>query len=262
MGDPRFVHGMSAERGMKRFQTTQPLAGKVALITGASRGIGRAIAQRFASAGATVVVTARSLEKSTEFTGTLRETVALIEQAGGKAYPIAADLTVPSERDALIPCTLEVAGRLDILVNNAGFADYALVENMSEETYDNTMYHYLKVPFKLCQAAIKPMTAQGAGWIVNLGSPTALRPVKPYNDFERLAGESVYAAAKAAIHRFTQGLAPDMVDGDGYGSGIQGKYPRHGVVMARRHPHIKSRQSDWRLWAINCHFKDGFDHPR
>ena len=195
---------------MNDSQSTQPLAGKVALVTGASRGIGRAIAQRFASEGATVVVTARSLEKRTEFTGTLQETVALIEQAGGKAFPLAADLTVPTERDSLVSRTLEVAGRLDILVNNAGVSMYARIEDMPDDMYDLTLDHYLRAPFKLCQAAIAPMKAQGAGWIINLGSLTAQRPFKPYDEFARVGGATVYAAVKAAVARFTQGLAAEL----------------------------------------------------
>lgn len=195
---------------MNEPQSTQVLVGKVALITGASRGIGRAIAQRFACEGATVVITARSLEKSTEFAGTLLETAALIEQAGGRVFSLAADLTVPSERDSLVARTLEVAGRLDILVNNAGVSMYACVEDMSDDIYDLTMDHYLRAPFKLCQAAIPPMKAQGAGWIINLGSLTAQRPFKPYDEFARLGGATLYAAVKAAVARFTQGLAAEL----------------------------------------------------
>ena len=82
---------------------TARLAGKCALVTGASRGIGRAIAQRLASEGATVVVTARSLTQSATTAGTLAETVALIEQAGGRAIALAADLSNAAERDALAP---------------------------------------------------------------------------------------------------------------------------------------------------------------
>lgn len=187
-----------------------PLTGKIALVTGASRGIGRAIAQRFASAGATVVVTARSLDKSIDFNGTLNETVALIEQSGGKAIPMAADLTVAEQRDALVKRTLEATGRLDILVNNAGLAEYARVEDMSDEVFENTIDHYLRAPFKLSQAAIAPMKAQGAGWIINLGSLTAQRPFKPFDDYARLGGSTVYAAIKAGVARFTQGLAAEL----------------------------------------------------
>src|SRR5579884_464622 len=102
--------------------------GKVALVTGSSRGIGRAIAQRLASAGATVVVTARSLRTAATgkrfqqdhvIPGTLEETVSLIEQAGGKAIAIGADLEDSAARDSLVARTIEAAGGIDILINNA-----------------------------------------------------------------------------------------------------------------------------------------------
>ncbi|MHB9878083.1 SDR family NAD(P)-dependent oxidoreductase [Pacificimonas sp. ICDLI1SI03] len=195
--------------------------GRVALVTGSSRGIGRAIAQRLASAGATVVVTARSYQKPTggvrfgerqDVAGTLAETVALIEEAGGTAIPLAADLEKPSERDTLVERAVAAAGRLDVLVNNAGFADYARVEDMSFDTFDRTLDHYLRAPFALARAAIPHMKQGRAGWIVNVGSITALPPVRPYADYARAGGDTVYASVKAALHRFTQGLAAEMVD--------------------------------------------------
>lgn len=187
------------------------LNNKVALITGASRGIGRAIAQRFAAEGATVVVTARSLQQSASEPGTLNETVALIEQAGGRAIALAADLEIAAERERLIPRVLEATGGLDILVNNAGYAEYACVEDMPVTMFDRTLDHYLRIPFLLSQAAIAPMRARGAGWILNLGSVTALPPMLPYNEFDRAGGVAVYAAAKAAANRFTQGLAAELL---------------------------------------------------
>jgi len=198
-----------------------PLSGKVALVTGASRGIGRAIAQRLASAGATVVVSARSagtLAPNKRFgtrhqiEGTLEETVALIEAAGGRAIIIAADLENPTERDSLVSRAADAAGRLDILVNNAGFADYARIESMTDETFERTINHYLRVPFILARAAIPVMKAAGAGWIVNIGSVTALPPTRPYQDYAKAGGDTLYASVKAALHRFTQGLAAELVD--------------------------------------------------
>ncbi|MFC7516785.1 SDR family NAD(P)-dependent oxidoreductase [Herbaspirillum sp. GCM10030257] len=186
------------------------LSGRIALVTGASRGIGRAIAQRFAAEGATVVVTARSLDQSATMPGTLAETVALIARAGGRAIPLAADLERPAERDGLIARAAEAAGGLDILVNNAGFAEYDTVENMSLDMFDRTIEHYLRVPFALSRAAIPLMRARGGGWILNLGSVTALPPLRPYHDFDRTGGIAVYAAIKAAINRFTQGLAAEL----------------------------------------------------
>jgi NAD(P)-dependent dehydrogenase (short-subunit alcohol dehydrogenase family) len=197
------------------------LAGRVALVTGASRGIGRAVAQRLASAGATVVVTARSVGAPAVqkrfgadqmVPGTLEETVSLIESAGGRAIALAADLEDEAQRGTLIDRTNEAAGGLDILVNNAGFADYARVDAMSDDTFRRTLLHYLEVPFALSRAAIPAMKAAGAGWIVNIGSVTAMPPLRPYADYARAGGDTVYAASKAALNRFSQGLAAELID--------------------------------------------------
>ncbi|MCB9725542.1 MAG: SDR family NAD(P)-dependent oxidoreductase [Spirochaetaceae bacterium] len=190
------------------------LQGRVALVTGASRGIGRGIARRLALSGAQVFLTARSLKKSIAFEGTLEETVSLVEQAGGRAVPLAADLEKPAERDALVGHVLDQAGRLDILVNNAGLAQYAPIAEMPDAYFEQTIDHYLRVPFKLAQAAIPAMREQGRGWIVNIGSVTAQRPFKPYDDFARFGGATVYAAIKAALNRFTQGLAAELENDD------------------------------------------------
>lgn len=198
----------------------QLLAGKTALVTGSSRGIGRAIAQRLAAEGATVVVTARSHEPSPSvrwgstaaISGTIAETIELIEAAGGKAIAMAADLENPDDRDNLIPRVLDSTGRCDILVNNAGFADYSIVETMSLDTFDRTVEHYLRVPFVLAKAAVPHMREQGAGWIVNIGSVTGVAPVRPYREYNKTSGDVVYASTKAALHRFTQGVAAELVD--------------------------------------------------
>lgn len=186
------------------------LKGRVALVTGASRGIGRGIARRLARSGAQVFVTARSLDRSVAFEGTLAETVALIEASGGAAVPLAADLERAAERDALVGRVVEAAGRLDILVNNAGLAQYATIDEMSDDFFESTFDHYMRAPFKLAQAAIPVMRSQGAGWIVNIGSVTAQRPFKPYDDWARAGGATVYAAVKAALARFTQGMAAEL----------------------------------------------------
>lgn len=199
---------------------TQRLAGKVALVTGSSRGIGRGIAQRLASEGATVVVTARSNGPSPSIrdgkevvvSGTLDETVQLIAGAGGAAVAITADLEDAEQRERLIDDAVTAAGGIDILVNNAGFADYSSIETMATATFDRTIEHYLKVPFMLSQRAIPHMRARGAGWIVNIGSSTGLSPIRPFREYNKTSGDVIYAAAKAAQHRFTQGLAAELLD--------------------------------------------------
>lgn len=176
-----------ADRRGFRSPMSQILSGKTALVTGSSRGIGRAIAQRLAAEGATVAVTARAYTPTpstragvTEaIPGTIDETIALIEQAGGSAFGLAADLEDSAARDRLVEAVIERTGRLDILVNNAGYADYSVVEDMAIETFDRTVKHYLKTPFALTKAAVPHMRSHGAGWIVNIGSVTGVAPVRP-----------------------------------------------------------------------------------
>jgi 3-oxoacyl-[acyl-carrier protein] reductase len=196
------------------------LTGKTALVTGSSRGIGRAIAQRLAAEGATVAVTARADTPShstrggsaVALPGTIDETIALIEESGGSAFGLTADLENAEARGGLVDAVLDRAGRIDILVNNAGFADYSPVDEMSLETFDRTVEHYLRTPFVLTKAATPHMRKQGGGWIVNIGSVTGVAPVRPYREYNKTSGDVIYASCKAALHRFTQGLAAELLD--------------------------------------------------
>jgi 3-oxoacyl-[acyl-carrier protein] reductase len=198
----------------------QLLTGKIALVTGSSRGIGRAIAQRLAAEGATVAVTARAYQPSQSIRagsaaaipGTIDETIDLIENAGGSAFGVTADLEDAAARDGLVEAVLDRTGRLDILVNNAGFADYSVIEDMSLETFDRTVGHYLRTPFVLTKAAVPHMRKQGGGWIVNVGSVTGVAPVRPYREYNKTSGDVIYASCKAALHRFTQGIAAELLD--------------------------------------------------
>jgi 3-oxoacyl-[acyl-carrier protein] reductase len=198
----------------------QLLTGKVALVTGSSRGIGRAIAQRLATEGATVAVTARAYQPSpstragvaSAIPGTIDETIVLIENAGGSAFGITADLEDAAARDGLVEAVLDRTGRLDILVNNAGFADYSVIEDMSLETFDRTVGHYLRTPFVLTKAVVPHMRKQGGGWIVNIGSVTGVAPVRPYREYNKTSGDVIYASCKAALHRLTQGVAAELLD--------------------------------------------------
>lgn len=194
------------------------LIGKTALVTGASRGIGRAIAQRLASAGARVIVAARTLGQNSGSTqqslagtlnGTLQETVELIAQAGGQATAIAADLESAADRAQLIEDAVTLAGGVDILVNNAGITQFAPAQTMPVAVFDRTIEHYLRIPFLLSQAVVPLMKERGAGWIVNIGSVAAMRPLPGHN---LVLGDTVYAACKAALARMTQGLAVELRD--------------------------------------------------
>jgi NAD(P)-dependent dehydrogenase (short-subunit alcohol dehydrogenase family) len=199
---------------------SQLLSGKTALVTGSSRGIGRAIAQRLAAEGATVAVTARAYHPSrsirsgvtSAIPGTIDETVAMIQDAGGSAFGLTADLENCAAREGLVDAVLDRSGRIDILVNNAGFADYSLIEDMSLETFDRTVEHYLRTPFVLTKAVVPHMRKQRCGWIVNIGSVTGVAPARPYRDYNKSSGDVIYASCKAALHRFTQGVAAELLD--------------------------------------------------
>ena len=199
---------------------SQKLSGKTALVTGSSRGIGRAIARRLAAEGAIVVVTARAYAPSpstragvtTAIPGTIAETIELIEADGGKGIGIAADLEDPEQRAGLVDAVVERTGGIDILVNNAGYADYSVIEGMPSDTFERTVEHYLRTPFVLTQKAIPHMRRRGAGWIVNIGSVTGLAPARPYREYNKNSGDVIYASIKAALHRFTQGVAAELLD--------------------------------------------------
>jgi NAD(P)-dependent dehydrogenase (short-subunit alcohol dehydrogenase family) len=189
------------------------LKGKVAVVTGASRGIGRGIAERLGSAGATVVVSARSLAASHDgLAGTLHETMAAIEAAGGKAVALACDVEDAASRTNLIKQVIERCGRIDILVNNAGRALHEPIESFTAEKTVSQVQQYLVAPYELARLAVPHMKKQGAGWIVNLGSSTAHAPEgPPYDDYSTHGGAALYAALKASIHRLSISLAAELL---------------------------------------------------
>ena len=138
--------------------------------------------------------------------------VADIKAKGGNAIAVKGDVAKADDVKRLLDETVKAFGRLDILVNNAGFADYALVEDMSVEIFDRTVEHYLRMPFVLTKAVVPHMRKQGGGWIVNIGSVTGVAPVRPYREYNKTSGDVIYAACKAALHRFTQGVAAELLD--------------------------------------------------
>jgi len=189
------------------------LQGKVAIVTGASRGIGAAIAERLGGAGVTVVLAARSVDKSVnELTGTLEQTAASVEKNGGKAILIACDVEDATSRENLIRETVVKAGRIDILVNNAGRALHEEITDFTTEMTVSQIEQYLVAPYELARLAIPYMRKQGAGWIVNLGSSTAIHPEgPPYDAYSTHGGAALYAALKAAIHRLTINQAAELL---------------------------------------------------
>jgi NAD(P)-dependent dehydrogenase (short-subunit alcohol dehydrogenase family) len=196
----------SREQGAVR-----PLEGRVALVTGASRGIGAAIAKRFACEGAVVAVAARSLEQTAQgvIPGTLRETVADIESAGGRAMPYQVDLTSSESRAALVGRVVADLGPVDILVNNAGTSIFIPFTDISEKRVRLiTTLNYF-APFDLCQRLIPAMRERGGGWILNISSLSGDIPTTPPPDPIYHLNGTAYGSSKAALNRLTEGLASE-----------------------------------------------------
>lgn len=171
------------------------LAGKVAIVTGASRGIGRAIALRLSEEGASVVVNyARGSEQA-------KEVVSAIEAAGGKALAVQADVSKTAEIRDLFDRTLETYSQVDILVNNAGVILYKPVAEVTEAEFDNLFAINVKGTFFACQEAAKRM-AEG-GRIVNFSSSTTAMLLPTYG---------AYVATKGAVEQLTRSLAKELGD--------------------------------------------------
>jgi NAD(P)-dependent dehydrogenase (short-subunit alcohol dehydrogenase family) len=191
------------------------LAGKVALVTGASRGIGRAIARRFAAEGASVVVSASRLGAHGELEGTLEGTVESIMEAGGRAVAEACDLSDAAARAGLVPRAESHFGPLDIIVNNAAVSKMKL-PSMSSTQERSWMFDVnVNAPVDIAQQALPTMRERGSGWILNISSSTASQPTVPYRD-SQMAAHIIgpYGATKAALDRYTQALAHEVA-GDG-----------------------------------------------
>ena len=187
--------------------------GKVAFITGASRGIGRAIARRLSAEGASVVLSASRMGAHGNLEGTLEDSVAQIESDGGKAAAVATDLSDAGARSDLIARAAEAFGPIDILVNNAAGARMKLPSQASHE--DRSFMYDLNVnaPVDLAQQAIPSMRERGAGWILNISSATAYQPAVPYRDSKEAALIiGPYGATKAALDRYTLALADEVAE--------------------------------------------------
>ena len=169
------------------------LAGRIALVTGASRGIGRAIATMLARQGATVVAAARGNNAAA--------TVDAIAAAGGNAEVASVDVADAAATDALVAGTLERHGRIDILVNNAGIARDQLMLRMKREDWDAVIATNLTAAFSLTQAVLKPMIRQRGGRIICISSVVGQ---------SGNAGQANYAASKAGLIGFVKAVAQEV----------------------------------------------------
>jgi citronellol/citronellal dehydrogenase len=179
-----------------------PLSGQVAVVTGASRGIGRAIAIDFARAGADVVVAARSSEKApSKLPGTIEDTAREVEAAGRRALAVPMDVTDEAQVQAMAQRALEEFGRVDILVNNAGISFPAPFSQTSLKRWDLVMAVNLRGPVMCTQAFLPRMLEQGGGRIINVSS---------YLAEVLMPGMMSYSVSKIALETFTRALAAEL----------------------------------------------------
>lgn len=196
----------------------QRFTGRSAIVTGASRGIGAAVAERLAAEGASVLITARTLDHHDHLDGSLNQTLERCRRYGGTIVALVADLGDPIDRARIVPEALEVfGGRVDILVNNAAAAIYQSMLDYPAKRRAVTFEVNVFAPLDLSQAVIPGMIERGEGWIVNVSSGTA-RPASgpPFKTDGVAAKVGMYGTSKAALNRMTNSLALEL-----HGTGVR-----------------------------------------
>jgi len=203
------------------------LDGKVAVVTGASRGIGKATARLFASEGAKVVCSSRSLKEGDSYLeGSLTTTVAEIKQAGGEAIAVHLDVTSEKSCHQCIETARKTFGPVDVLVNNAVSTHFLDVKDMSAEQFAHCFTAAVQGPFMMIKEVLPDMISRHSGSIVNISSAAVMGPGRGPYKTSGMAG-SVYGATKAALERLTQGLAEEVYQ---YGISVSAVAPGVGVA--------------------------------
>ncbi len=190
------------------------LEGKVAIVTGSSRGIGKAMALGLARAGAAVVVAARSETARPNLPGTIHETVAEIQANGGQALAVRCNVREEESIREMAQSALERWGRIDVLVNNAGVGAYTPFLESTVRQWDLVLDIDLRAPFICCKAVVPAMMEQGGGSIINVSSHAATNIFSSTLGEDRSAGVALmgqaYGAAKAGLERLSWGLAAEL----------------------------------------------------
>ena len=181
---------------------TNKMDGMVAIVTGASRGLGKAIAKEYAAEGAKVVISARR-NSPTGLPGTAVETAEQIRAAGGEAMALTCDVANEEQVMAMVGQTIDMYGQIDVLVNNAGamVLGKTLLDIVPDE-WDQSVETSLKGTYLCCRAVIPTMVEQGRGSIINIGSRMG-------SDHEQ-GGGVLYSSTKAAVHMFSYCLADEV----------------------------------------------------
>jgi citronellol/citronellal dehydrogenase len=204
----------------------------VALVTGASRGIGASIAERFARDGFRVAITARTAEEGEHrLEGSLATTASRIRARGGTVLPITADLAKQADRARIVETVQRELGPIDVLINNAAVTYFEPVLDFPERHFQVMFEVQVRASFELAQRVLPSMRERRRGWILNISSRAAIHPSGP--PFTSRGGSTVYGMCKAAIERFSSGLASEV-----YADGIavnclspSGLVPTPGVVF-------------------------------
>ncbi len=186
------------------------LDGKVAIVTGASRGIGKATAQLFAAEGAKVVCAARTLSEGDHMLeGSLSTTISQIEKAGGIAVAVQTDVSNEESCTWLVETTRQHFGPVDVLVNDAALNYYIPIKDYPVRRWVRAFAVNVHAPFILSQKVLPDMIERGSGAIINVSSGAAIGPGRgPYTEPGR--ADTMYGTTKAALERFTQGLAREV----------------------------------------------------
>ncbi|MGZ6898423.1 MAG: SDR family NAD(P)-dependent oxidoreductase [Acidimicrobiia bacterium] len=217
------------------------LDGRVVIVTGASRGIGKGLAIGLAAQGAQVVCAARTaVPDPRALPGTIHETVDAITDAGGRALAVRCDIGVAADLDHLVAATLDAFGRVDVLVNNAMTPTRAPFADATDADWDDSMRVNVRSLFVLTRAVTAPMTRQGGGAIVNISSGGAGHESTPFMP----PGFVIYAVAKAAMERFSTAVAPELRE-----LGITINALRPGAVKTELSTREMGENHDWTGWT-------------
>lgn len=193
------------------------LEGRIAIVTGASRGIGAEIARLFACEGACIVCAARTLREGDHrlLSGSLAGTVASIGEAGGRSIAVPADVSREEDCQRLVKAAEATYGTVDILVNDAALTYYAPIIDYNVKHWVRAFAVNVHGPFVLSKLVLPGMIRLGRGAIVNISSGAAIGPGRtPFKDARPAQGGTMYGATKAALERFTQGLAQEVAEHD------------------------------------------------
>ncbi len=218
----------------------QVLEGKVVIVTGSSRGIGKGLAIGLADAGAKVVVSARTLDNPKPgLPGTIKDTVDAITAAGGTAFAIRADIGIEADIVDLINQTVQKFGRIDCLVNNAMAPTRGTFDEATAEMWDESMRTNVRSLFIFSREVIPVMVRTGGGSIINVSSGGAAHESNP----NLPPGYSTYVVSKAAMERYSTSLAPEVAE-----RGIAVNAMRPGAVKTELSTLEMPADTDWSEW--------------